>query len=203
MVKRTALFFAPLAVAAAVLPGIWGASASATGTSNGGLVQLYQVDTIIGAQAGTPAQPASDSVTLTGALADYGVDYEAPDNSNINVLVLQKGDIALDVSDFGVGKNQPPPTENPNDCSFTSVLDGPVSIVQNELATAPHPLSPNPYSPGIYANLTGSFYVKATFAGVVPRVNGACDFSQIGDTQTGLDFVEATGVVQGASPTSR
>jgi hypothetical protein len=188
MIKRRAVFLAPLAIAAAALPGIWAASASAAGTSNGGLVHLYQVDTTTGPQAGSPAQVASDGVTLTGALADYGVDWEAPGTSNINVLALHNGDIALDISKWGVG-NQPPPTEYPNNCSFTSVVVGPVRVVQNKL--------PFKYAPGMYANLHGTFYVKATFAGVVPPLNGGngCDFSQIGSTQRGLDFVEATGVV--------
>lgn len=56
MGKRKAIFLAPLAIAAAALPAIWGASASATGASNGGAVTLYQVDTIVSPLGGTPAQ---------------------------------------------------------------------------------------------------------------------------------------------------
>jgi hypothetical protein len=183
MVKRKATFLAPLAIAAAVLPGVWVGAASAAGTPSRGLVRLYQVDNTLTGHSGT--------VTLTGAIGDFGVDLEASGSVEINVLALQKGAIALDLSNFGSG-SQPPPIENPNNCSYTSVVLGTVPIVQGELAT-----SPNPRPPGIYANLSGTFYVKATFAGVVPRVNNTCDFSQETSTATGLDFIEAAGVVSG------
>lgn len=183
------MFLAPLAFAAAALPGIWAGSASATGTSTGGVVHLYQVDTALNGQPYRVTR--TDSVTLTGALADYGVDYEATGASTINVLDLQKGAIALDLSKFGTG-TQPSPVENPSNCSFTNVVVGPVRIVQNELATSPHP-----FPPGIYGKLHGTFYVRATFAGVVPGAPNNCNFGRIGDTPTGLDFVEATGVVSG------
>jgi hypothetical protein len=192
MVKRKAIFFVPLAIAAA-LPGTWAVSAAATGTSNGGSVTLYQVDTTLSPQGSTPAQLESDSVTLTGALADYGVDSEAVNGTNFNVLELQNGDIAIDLSEFGSG-TQPTPSENPSNCSYTQVTVGPVFIVQNELRKLATPL--HPFSPGMYRNLQGTFNVTATFAGVVPRINVAgtnqCDFSQMGNTPTGLDFVNAT-----------
>jgi hypothetical protein len=189
MVKRKATFLAPLALAAAALPGIWVGSASATGTSNGGVVHLYQVDTTLGSQLPSTVSQ-TDAVTLTGALADYGFDYEATGSSNINVLALQQGAIALDLTDFGSG-TQPSPIENPSNCSFTNVIVGPVYIRQDELKTSQHPRPP-----GIYKDLHGTFYVKAIFAGVAPRNSDrSCNFSQMDSTSTGLDFAKATGDV--------
>jgi hypothetical protein len=199
MVKRKAIFFAPLAIAAAALPGMWAVSASAAGTPSSGWVHLYQVDTVIGGEAGTAAQAASDGVTLTGAIADYGHDWEAPSASTrtINVLALQNGDIALDLSNWGV-VNQPPPSENPSNCSFTSVLDGWVPIVQNELSTVGPLESPaQSFSPGSYSNLQGQLYVTATFAGVARNPDGTCNFSLIGSTEQGLDFAVGGGLVRG------
>jgi hypothetical protein len=187
MEKRKAMFLAPLAIAAAALPAIWMGPASATTTSSGGVVHLYQVDTALNGQPGRARQ--TDSVTLTGALADYGVDYEAAGGGNINVFDLQKGAIAVDLSKWGRG-SQPSPIENPSNCSFSNVVVGPVRIVQNELATSAHP-----FPPGAYRNLHGTFYVKAVFAGVVSGTPYNCNFSQTGNTPTGLDFVEATGIV--------
>ena len=183
MVKRKAIYLLPLAIAAAALPGTWMGSASASGTSGGGVVHIYQVDTALNGQPNRVKQ--TDSVTLTGALSDYGVDYEETGNSSINVLDLRHGAIALDLSKWGTGR-QPSPMENSGNCSFTNVIVGPVTIAQDKLPTPT-------YSPGIYARLRGTFYVKAIFAGVAPGTPDNCDFSKT--SGTALDFVESTGIV--------
>jgi hypothetical protein len=183
MIKRKAIFLAPLAAAAIALPGIWAASASATGTAHGGLVHLYQVDTTISSQGGSPGQLASDSLILTGALHDYGVDSEAPPDSNINTFSFPPTNptrsFQLDLTNFGTVQSQ---TVYPN-CSFTQVVTG------NDLQIVPGS------GTGIYTGISGQFDVTATFAGVLPSLGQGCDVSQIGDTPTGLDFVEGTGIV--------
>lgn len=185
MGKRKAIFLAPLAIAAAALPAIWGASASATGASNGGAVTLYQVDTIVSPLGGTPAQLKTDRVTLTGALADYGVDSEANSGSNINTFSFPPGShptrsFQLDLTNFGT---QGPETIYPN-CSFTNVLTGRDLQIVSGSGT------------GIYTGISGSFDVTATYVGVVPRLpDGTCDASQVGSSPTALDFATATGNV--------
>jgi hypothetical protein len=183
MVKRKAMFLAPLAIAAMALPGIWAASASASGTAHGGLVHLYQVDTTTGPQGGTQPQLDSDSVTLTGAVADYGVDSEAPPGSNINTFSFPADNppssFQIDITNFGTVVSQ---TVYPN-CSYTQVVTG------HDLQIVPGT------STGIYAGISGHFDVIATFAGKVNSLPNGCDVSQIGNTPAGLDFVEGTGVV--------
>jgi hypothetical protein len=118
------------------------------------------------------------------------------------VLVFPDGAIILDLTDWGVN-HQPRPIENPDNCSYTTVLEGPVPIVQNELNTVNAlgalDTPPQTFSLGSYTNLQGSFYVRATFAGFVDRNStDTCDFSQIGTTKNGLDFAVGVGVVSGA-----
>ncbi len=81
MVKRNAVFLAPLAVAAAALPAILVGPASAT-PPRGGVVHLYQVDDFTTGNTG--------QVVMTGALADNGFDNE-DFNPNVNLIRLSKG----------------------------------------------------------------------------------------------------------------
>jgi hypothetical protein len=190
MAKRRTIFLAALAAAAAALPAVWMGSASATGAPTAGVVHLYQVNDSIGASNGT--------VTLTGAIGDYGCDMQGAGGGDINVLYFPScpGDpggetpqrsFALDLTNFGRGNR--PLSLNETNCSFTSVLIGSVPIVPNSPTLT--------VDTGAYKNISGIFQVKATFAGVVPGQPGLCDFSQAGYTDTGLYFAEATGVISG------
>jgi hypothetical protein len=181
MRKRKAIVLAPLAIAAAALPAVWMGSASATGTGNRGLVHIYQVDNTEASTTGT--------VTLTGAIGDFGTDHEGTGPNGTNLLKLSKGNIDLDLSKFGKAKR--PLTKNPSNCSYTSVVVGTVTIVPNSATLT--------VDTGAYKNVNGSFQVKATFAGVVPRVpdGSACDFSQENSQKTGLDFVSGKGALSG------
>jgi hypothetical protein len=125
---------------------------------------------------------------LTGAIGDFGTDQEGTGPNGTNLLVLSQGDIALDLSKFG--KAQQPLTENESNCSYTSVVRGTISIVPNLLP---------PTLARAYSKISGSFEVRATFAGVVPRVpdGNSCDFTQVNSQQTGLDFAEGPGVISG------
>jgi hypothetical protein len=180
MVSRRGTFLAPLAIAAAALPGLWVGSrgwASATGTSTGGDVRLYQVDDKI--------SDTSGPVTLTGAVGDYGYDQQGLNvgGTETNVLTFPDGKLALNLSTFGT---QEKTRENPSTCSFTTVLTGLIPIIAG-----------SPDDTGIYKHARGTFQVAATFAGVVPGQAGSCDFSQWDNTDTGLFYVEATGVIFG------
>jgi hypothetical protein len=180
MLKRKAIFLAPLALAAAALPAIWMGPASATGTGTSGIVHIYQVDNTEASAVGT--------VTLTGAIGDFGTDQEGTGPNGTNLLLLSQGEIALDLSKFGAA--QQPLTENESNCSYTSVVGGTISIVPNLLPAK---------RAGAYRTISGSFQVRATFAGVVPRVpdSSSCDFSQMNSQVTGLDFAKGTGVISG------
>jgi hypothetical protein len=184
MVKRRTIFLAPLAVAAAALPAVWVESASATGTGTGGLVHIYQVDN------NEIGPPTTGTVVLTGAIGDFGDDQEGTGPGGINVLQLSQGDIGLDLSNFG--RAHRPHTVNDSNCSYTSVVVGTVSIVPNPPSPAP------PVDTGAYRNISGSFQVKATFAGVVSRnLDNSCNFNEVNSQSTQLDFAEGTGVLSG------
>jgi hypothetical protein len=176
MIKRKASFLALLAMAAAALPAIWMGPASATGTSNGGVVHFTQVDNTLSGHTG--------QVTLTGALADYGQDNEAGGSGNINVFTFPPGkffsrSFAVDTSKFGSGG--PQLTVYPN-CSFTQVLSG-----QNLPIVAGS-------GTGIYTGIKGSLDVTAIYSGVVGRLpDGKCDVRQVGGTPRGLLFATGTG----------
>jgi hypothetical protein len=181
MVKRKAIVLAPLAMAAVALPTVWIGAASATGTSNSGVVHLYQVNDKISDTVGP--------VTLTGAIGDYGTDVQGAGGPEINVLYFPNAQnptasFAVDLSNFGRGHR--PLSVNETNCSFTSLVSGRVPIVPN-----------SPFDTGAYKQVSGTFQVNATFAGVVPGQPGACDFSLADNTPTGLDFIEATGNISG------
>jgi hypothetical protein len=182
MLKRKAIFLAPLALTAAALPPIWMGSASATGTGSRGLVHIYQVD-----NTEQTTMPMPGTVVLTGAIGDSGIDSEGTGPDGTNILYLSQGDIELDLSNFG--RATPPLTENDSNCSYTSDVIGTVSIVPI--------VTTGTLNPGEYKNLTGSFQVKATFAGVVPRADSGCEFSKVNTQSTQLDFAEGTGVLSG------
>lgn len=176
MLKRNAAFLAPLAIATAALPAIWIGSASAAGTLSGGIVHLYQVDDNTSGHTG--------QVTITGALADYGLDNEGTTDtasSELNTLAFPDGTFEVDLTNFGSG-----PTQlhvNDANCSYEMVTTGRVPIVPGK-------------GTGIYTGIRGTFGVTATFAGVLPPLtgaNGPCDTSQVGATPRGLDIIEATG----------
>jgi hypothetical protein len=182
MVKRKAAFLVPLAIAAAALPAVWMGAASAAGTSTVGVVHLYQVNDKISDNSGP--------VTLTGAAGDYGKDYQDLQDLTVgltefNLLTFPDGSFALDLSTFGT---QAKMSVDPSTCSFTQVVTGSIPIIAGS----------KKYDTGIYSHVSGTFQVKAIFAGTVPRSNGGpCDFSQADNTPYGLDFVTGTGTISG------
>jgi hypothetical protein len=182
MGMRKATFLAPLAIAATALPAVWGVSASATGTSTGAIIHLYQVDDKI--------SDTSGPVTLTGAVGAYGTDTQGliVEGTETNVLTFPDlgphgSSLALDLTTFGTQESM---SVNPSTCSFTTVITGSIPII-----------AASPDDTGIFTAASGTFQVTGTFAGVVPRQPGSCDFSQAGNTQTGLFFVDATGSIFG------
>jgi len=176
MTKRNAAILAPLAIAVAALPGVWVASASATGTSDGGLVHFYQVDDT---NLGQYSNDNIGLVTMTGAIDDSGFDSETTTD---NTITLSEGSFVVDVSKFGTGKTLL--HVNDTNCTFESVTTGSVPIVVGP-------------GTGAYKLLSGTFDVKATTVGLLPRIggaNGPCDTSQAGQmaSTTWGDIIEAT-----------
>jgi hypothetical protein len=174
MVKRNAVFLAPLAVAVAALPAILVGPASATLAPSGGLVHLYQVDDF---NTGNTGQ-----VVMTGAIADHGVDNEGPVSPALNVISLSKGTFEVDLTNFGTGKV--PVHVNDTNCSYEAVVTGKVPIVPGS-------------GTGAYTGINGTFNVNATYVGILPPLtgaNGPCDTSQWGSPPS-LDFIEGSAVV--------
>ncbi len=174
MVNRKAAFLAPLAIVAAALPGIWMGSASATRTSNGGAVTLFQVDTTLSGNTG--------QVVMTGALAGYGTDTEGTgEGGNINVFTFGDGGFSVDITNFGISGNHLDVKPN---CSFTNVVYGVNLPVVAGSGT------------GIYAGISGSFDATATYAGVIPPLSHGkgCDLSQLDSTPT-IDWITGNGSV--------
>ena len=94
MHKRNTKFVVPLALVSAALLAVSTGLASASGTSRGDWVHLYEADTALAGNLGT--------VVLTGAITDYGTDCQGCGGADdLNVLELSKGSFEINVSDLG------------------------------------------------------------------------------------------------------
>src|SRR5689334_15016169 len=107
MQTRKAKFVAPLAMVSAALLAVSVGFASASGTSTQGEVHVYEADINDAGNVGT--------VILTGAITDYGTDYQGAGLDGSNRIVLTKGEFAVDVSKVGTKLHNLP--VDPTTCS--------------------------------------------------------------------------------------
>jgi hypothetical protein len=177
MQKRSAKFVVPLAIASAAVLAVSTGLASASGTSRGGTVRIYEADTNLAGNQGT--------VVLTGAITDHGTDCQGcdPINAGYNVLQLSPGNsFEIDVSKVGnkLG-NLPVVPVDQTTCSSDGTVAGPVPIVPGS-------------GTGVYQGITGTFDVQVSAAYVVPRASdGTCETNA---TQyPGIMIVKGSGTV--------
>jgi hypothetical protein len=126
--------------------------ASASGTSTGGKVHVYEADTNDAGNLGT--------IVLTGAITDTGIDNQGDGPKGSNLIVLSKGTFAIDVSK--VGNKLVNLHVDQTTCSSDGTVAGRIPIVPGS-------------GTGAYQGITGTLEVDASEAFILPRVNGACD----------------------------
>jgi hypothetical protein len=121
-----------------------------------------------------------DSVVVTGAFTDHGVDHVGfADNGNINKIVLSKGSFEANVTTLNA--KVAPTSYDATTCSI--VLSG----------TAPAALSDGT---GAYAGITGNVTVTVHEAAILPKLkSGKCNESQNVVPTASVVWVTGSGTV--------
>jgi hypothetical protein len=143
----------PLVVAAVLTGTLVVVGESASASTPGGLVHVYDV---------TSGTSSTGSVVVTGAFADSGTDQSgiSPD---ANRIVLTKGTFEVNTSAIQKKFSTAKPKGNPRNCG----------VVLN--ATAPATLS---NGTGAYKGIVGKVTLTITSAALLPaKSNGKCDES--------------------------
>jgi hypothetical protein len=150
--ERNAKFVAPLAMVSGAVLAISTGLASASGTSTGGEVHVYEADTNDADNLGT--------VVLTGAITDTGIDKQGAGRNGSNLLVLSKGTFSVDVSQVGNQLHNLPVDRTT--CSSDGTVAGPIPIVPGS-------------GTGAYQGISGTLKADVSEAFILPRHNGECD----------------------------
>lgn len=153
MQQRNVRFVVPLAMVSAAVLAISTGLASASGTSTGGEVHVYEADTNDAGNLGT--------VVLTGAITDTGIDNQGAGRNGTNLLVLSKGSFSVDISTIGNSLHNLPVDQTT--CSSDGTVAGPITIVPGS-------------GTGAYKRISGTLEADASEAFILPRLqNGECD----------------------------
>ena len=118
------------------------------------MVHVYEADTNQAGSLGT--------VILTGAITDYGTDYQGAGPGGTNLFVLSKGSFAVDVSAIGNQFQGLP--EDQATCTSDGTVSGPITIVHGSGKRA-------------YAGISGTLDTTASTAYVVPGSPGQCNWN--------------------------
>jgi hypothetical protein len=171
MHKRSVKVVAPLAIVSAAALAVSTGLASASGTSGGGPVRVYEADTDYAGNLGT--------VVFTGAITDTGIDEQGGYQQGAgNLMVLSKGTFAIDVSKVGneLGNLRLDTTT----CSSGGTVAGPITIIPGS-------------GTGAYHGISGAFDVKVSAAYVLPRGHGVCNTNA--KQYPGIMIVNGSGTV--------
>jgi len=144
-----------------LLGGLSLGGAAALGASpSGGAVQVWVTPTNTG---------SGGKVLITGVVGDFGTSQKANSsgqpskNGNYQKLLLKKGTILVNSTQFNAGLNNTNPPLNNTNCSTTFTFSAPVPIVSGT---------------GAYMGITGSFNLTAQFGAILPKTkSGSCNAS--------------------------
>jgi hypothetical protein len=154
MQTRNAKFIALLAMVSAAVLAVSTSLASASKTTPGGGIRVYEADTNDAGNLGT--------VILTGAITDHGTDHQGAGPNGSNLLVLSKGSFAVDVSKLGSKLHNL--RVDPTTCSADGTIAGPIPIVPGSGRRA-------------YHGIRGKLHVEASEASILPKKHGQCNMN--------------------------
>jgi len=116
-------------------------------------------------------------ILITGAIADYGITK----GKKSGKVVLRKGTITVNLSQFNTAMNNVNPTINPTNCSTSFTTTAPVPIVSGT---------------GAYTGITGSFTLNAQYAAILPKSkSGSCNTSNSAEPLTQYASIIGSGSV--------
>jgi len=170
MQQRNTRFVALLAIASAAVLAISTGLASASGTSTGAEVHVYEADTNDAGNLGT--------VILTGAITDYGTDHQNAGPNGTNLFALSKGSFAVDITELGTRLHKLPFSQTT--CSSGGTVTWPVKIVPGS-------------GTGAYTGISGTLHATASEAYILPRKHGRCEMNA--SDYRGVLIANASGTV--------
>lgn len=148
-----------VALATACLAGVLGVGSTALASSPaGGPIKVYVTG------SGTHSK-----ILVTGAIGDYGstttVDKNGKVDSNgdFQKVVLKKGGFFVDATALSKKFETSQPAVNNATCSMDFVVSATTKVYKGT---------------GLYKGIGGNVKITVSFAGIAPRKNGKCDFSQ-------------------------
>jgi hypothetical protein len=137
-----------------------GGAAAFAQSPSGGAVQVWVTPTNTG---------SGGKVLITGAVGDYGTSQKSNSsgqpskNGGYQKLLLKKGAILVNSTQFNAELNSTNPPLNNTNCSTTFNFSAPIPIVSGT---------------GAYVGITGSFTLTAQFGAIVPKTkSGSCNTS--------------------------
>jgi hypothetical protein len=144
-----------------LLAGLFlGGAAAFAQSPSGGAIQVWVTPTNTG---------SGGKVLITGVVGDYGTSQKANSsgqpskNGNYQKLLLKKGTILVNSTQFNAGLNNTNPPLNNTNCSTTFTFSAPVPIVSGT---------------GAYVGITGSISLNAQFGAILPKTkSGSCNAS--------------------------
>jgi hypothetical protein len=151
------------AVALPVLLGglFLGGEAAFGASPSGGTIQVWVTPTNNGNGGG--------KVLITGVVGDYGIGQNVNSSGqpskkgSYKKLLLKKGTILVNVTQYGTAQNNVNPPINNSNCSTTFTVTAPIQIVSGT---------------GAYAGITGTVNLTGQFGAVLPKTkSGSCNTS--------------------------
>jgi len=136
----------------------------------------------------TPTNTGSGGkVLITGVVGDYGTSQKSNSsgqpskNGNYQKLLLKKGTILVNITQFNQGLNNANTPLNKTNCSTTFAVSAPVQFVSGT---------------GAYVGITGSFTLNAQFGAILPKTkSGSCNTSNNSNPVTQYTSIIGSGTV--------
>jgi hypothetical protein len=145
-----------------LLGGLFFGGEAAFGASpSGGTIQVWVTPTNNGNGGG--------KVLITGVVGDYGKGQnvnssgQPSKNGSYTKLLLKKGTILVNTTQFNAAENNVNPPINNSNCSVTFSVSAPIPVVSGT---------------GAYAGITGTVNMTGQFGAVLPKTkSGSCNMS--------------------------
>jgi hypothetical protein len=156
-----------------------GEAALGAASPSGGTIQLWVTPTNNGNGGG--------KVLITGVVGDYGIGQNVNSSGqpskkgSYKKLLLKKGTILVNVTQFGTAQNNVNPPINNSNCSTTFNVSAPIQIVSGT---------------GAYAGITGTVNLTAQFGAVLPKTkSGSCNTSNNSNPLNQYTSITGSGTV--------
>ncbi len=163
----------------ALLGGLVAGNATAFGqTPSSGPIQVW----VSSANSGNGGK-----ILITGSIGDYGTSIttnsagKASSNGDYKKLLLRKGTLLINVTQFNAAGDNTKPSVDSSNCSASFTFTAPVPIVSGT---------------GDYSGATGTVSLTGSFAAILPKTkSGACNESSSAHPLSQFSSISGSGSV--------